>query len=523
MDTIEQSFGDPSAILHDTGILPPPTKHEEDSPLPLRSRSPSTLDEHKETHSHHTPTSQHSPPTVPSPARLPHRRFEGRSYVDAPPVPFFFHPPPPNTSPASNRSPASRTRRLSLSTSMAAGNLPTQHHLAHLSALPANERPSSILHSLLWHHLPSLISPRPIRRSFIRTTDTVIRATLAFVVAAVIAVQPWSTDVLAIPYLFAMFTAGTVRPTVGSTVFYIDSQGKGVLAAAVIDVVITAAQIQQLSSTSRIVVSELLLFVTSTLLAYYFHPPLSRRFSLACHALILILIANGNSNIYLPWQIFLCFGLSYVISFFLVLIPFPRLAKDELLDRYQQSLSVLSSVFVEIIASYLNTEPMYAALPHAHNRRQHDPRNAQPTTAPHSSSLSPTHRRSLSVSVLCSAPVVWSVTAQSQLDGVSKSLTEMRRLAGESEYESDLWSVRSTAVRLVQCHSIRPTAHSVLPALLLVVWQVLAVPQVDQRRLSHQGGRGQGGAAVLDLYQPAAHTDHTQVQYCPCRLRTLST
>ena len=150
----------------------------------------------------------------------------------------------------------------------------------------------------------------------------------------------------------------------GSTLYYIRTQGHGVFAAAVLDLIITAAQIQQLTSTTRIVVSELLLFVTSTLLAYYFHPPLSRRFSLACHTLILIQISNGATAIYLPLQIFLCFALSYLISFFLVLLPFPRLAKDELLDRYQQSVAVLSSVFTEVIASYLNTEPMYVSVAH---------------------------------------------------------------------------------------------------------------------------------------------------------------
>ena len=368
MDSI---IGDASELIQDPAILSPPTNHEQDSPLPLRSRSPSaTLDDSKQPASPDTKASPASqlfpPPTVPSPPGLPHRRFEGRSYVDAPPVPFFFHPPLPTTSFAHNRSPAaSRTRRMSAS--ITAADLPTAQHMARLSAPPAHEQPSSILRSLLCVHLPALVSPRPIRRSFVRTTDTVLRATLAFVVAAVIAVQWWSTEALAIPYLFAMFTAGTVRPTVGSTIYYVDSQAKGVLAAAVIDVIITAAQIQQLADTPRIVVSELLLFVTSTLLAYYFHPPLSRRFSLACHALILVLIANGNTNIYLPFQIFLCFALSHVISFFLVLLPFPRLAKDELLDRYQQSLSVLSTVFVEVISSYLNTEPMYATShPHPH-------------------------------------------------------------------------------------------------------------------------------------------------------------
>ena len=350
MDSADQSIRDPS-IEQEPGILPPPLRQEDDFPQAPRSRSPSA-DDNKD-----------APPAVPSPPRLPHRQFEGRSYVDAPPKPFFFHPPPAATSPSTNRSPA---------TPLSPGRFSTQHHIARLSALPAHERPSSIFHSLFCHHLPSLISPRPIRRSFIRTLDTVIRATLAFVVAAVIAVQPWSTEVLAIPYLFAMFTASTVRPTVGSTVFYIDSQGKGVLSAAVIDVIITAAQVQQLSSTPRIIVSEVLLFVTSTLLAYYFHPPLSRRFSLACHSLILILIADGNTAIYLPFQIFLCFGLSYLISLLLVLIPFPRLAKDELLDRYQQSLTVLSSVFEEIIASYLNTEPMYVPLKHIYYNPWHE-------------------------------------------------------------------------------------------------------------------------------------------------------
>ena len=39
--------------------------------------------------------------------------------------------------------------------------------------------------------------------------------------------------------------------------------------------------------------------------------------------------------------------------------------------------------------------------------------------------------------MLASAPVVWAVTANSQLDAVSKSLTEMRRLGAEIPYESD--------------------------------------------------------------------------------------
>ena len=186
-------------------------------------------------------------------------------------------PPPPSTTPASSSSPTppsfpslpSHTRRSSI-VRLEGANVHVNRNVTPSASTPQREKAASMCHDVLLHQLPSLLSPRPIRRAFARNLDNVVRGVLAFIVAATVAVQPWSTELLAVPYLAAMFTAGMVRPTVGSTLMYIDTQGKGVLAAAVLDVIIMAAQVPQLSSTSRILTVELLLFLTSTLLSYYF-------------------------------------------------------------------------------------------------------------------------------------------------------------------------------------------------------------------------------------------------------------
>ena len=359
-------------------------------------------------------TSPHSPDRTPVHHAPVHLRVPSNAAdsayidVDVYPSPSLNAAPPPSPQQVSSLSlpstslpvsafPATtsrRTRRSSI-TRLVQAAVYVHRNVPQTASSHSAETTRSIAHDVLVHQLPTLFSPRPIRRTFARNLDTVLRGTVTFIIAAVIAVQPWATDVLALPYLFAMFTAQVIRPTVGSTLIYIDTQGKGVLAAAVIDVIITGAQVSQLSSTPRIIVCELLLFSTSLLIAYYFHLPAARRFSLACHALTLVLVANGNQNVYLPFQIALNFMLSYIISLVLVSIPFPRLAKDELLDRYQQALLTLSQTLVGVVDAYLQVEPI--------------------------------------------APVVLHNKAQSALADVSKSLAIMRRLETEAAMESEVW------------------------------------------------------------------------------------
>ena len=314
-------------------------------------------------------------------------------------------PPRPNHAPTNHRQRESTTVPSALSQpvsrtasfAFAAADTNAKRNIPQLSQQHRHELGYTIL-SQLWHRwLPSLLSPRPSRHTFPRNLDNAVRALLAFTAASIIAVQGWAHSLLAVPYLFLIFAVVTVRPTVGATITQIDAQGKGVLAAVAIDMIITGSQVRTLSQTNRIIVVEVLLFVTSIGIAYYFHPPMSRRFSLAIHSLIMIQIAQGVDQVVLPLQILLCFVLAYGVSLVLVLLPFPRLASDELLDRYQQALLTLSEVFDEVVQCYLSTEPM--------------------------------------------APQVLHTQVTSQLEAVWKSLTVMRRLQNEMKMESKMWTL----------------------------------------------------------------------------------
>ena len=324
-----------------------------------------------------SPTSPSTPLWLPS-------HFSSIAHLEAPPPPIDLS----SSSTASrhpSRSSLSPQDNANLNVPQTAGS----HHC---------ETTSSILRDVLCHMLPSLLSPHPIRRTFARNLDLALRAAAAFAVAAVLATQSWSNDVLGVAYLLPVLAAIMIRPTVGSTVMGIDAQGKGVLLAMLVDLVVIGAQVGQLGSANRTVAVELILLFTCTFLAYFYVPPLARRFSLALHALIMIELAFGAASIYLPLQLLATFAISYGLCLTFTLVPFPRLAKDELLDRYQQALLSISEVFDELVAAYLETGPI--------------------------------------------APVVLSTTAQSQLNSVVKSLTIMRRLQAEVAWEGPLRMLR---------------------------------------------------------------------------------
>ena len=258
------------------------------------------------------------------------------------------------------------------------------------------ETTSSILRDVGCHQLPFLLSPRPIRRKFARNLDLALRTSASFAVAAVLAIQDWSTDVLGVAYLLPVLSIIVPRPTVGSTVSGIDSQGKGVALAMLLDIVIIATQVGSLGLTNRTIAVELILFFTCIFLGYFHTAPMARRFSLALHSLLMIQLAHDAAPIYLPLQVMFMFVLSYLISLIMTLLPFPRLAKDELLDRYQQVLQSISEVFEELVSAYCETSPI--------------------------------------------TPVVLSSTVQSQLNSIVKSLTVMRRLQAEVAWEAESFS-----------------------------------------------------------------------------------
>ena len=346
------------------------------------------------------PPSDHSgsPPSSSSRYDAAHHAYPPRhARIEPPPRPnytFTRHRRHTSDSLASTlNQPVSRTA--SFAFAAADGNV--KRNIPQLSQHHKHELAYTVLSQFYHRWLPALFSPAPIRHTFPRNLDNAVRALIAFIVAAVIAVQPWALNVLAIPYLFLVFAVVTVRTTVGATLTLIDQQGKGILAAVAVDMIVTGGQIRGLSQTNRIIAAEIIMFFTSIGLAYYFHPPLARRFALAIHALIMIEIALGVDQVILPLQILLCSVLAYAVSLLLVLLPFPRLARDELLDRYQQSLLTLSEVFSEMLQCYLSTEPI--------------------------------------------APQVLHTQVSSQLESVFKSLTVMRRLQGETRMESDFFSL----------------------------------------------------------------------------------
>ena len=303
--------------------------------------------------------------------------------------------PPPRLDAVFNRSPSHSS--LLSQKALAAADGTAKHHAPQLSGQHTHERPSTVLATFLNRWLPSLLSTRPVRHTFTRNLDNAIRGVVAFVVSAIIAVQPWALGVLAVPYLFPVFAVTTIRPTAGSSIAGLDLLLKGVGTAVVVDMIITGAQISRLTPVNRIIACEVVLFVTSIGMAYYFRPPVARRFALAIHALIVVQIALGVDQVVLPLQTLLGLVLACCVALVLITLPFPRLARDELLDRYQQSLLSLSNVFREIVRCYLSTEPM--------------------------------------------APQVLNTALAAQLDAVCKSLIAMRRLQTEAAMECSLYSL----------------------------------------------------------------------------------
>ena len=322
------------------------------------------------------------------------------------PQPHIEAPPPlnrPFTQLHPTNTPLRHATRRTAKSTLADADGNQSHNIPQLSEHRQHERASTVIATLFYRWLPTLFSARPIRHTFTRNLDNAIRGVISVAVAAVIAVHtPWSINVLSVPYLFVVVASVTLKTTVGGTLMTIDMQSKGVFAAVVLDTIIVAVRTATLSQTHRAIVVELLLFVTSIGLAYYFHPPLSRRFALGLHALLMIEIALGADQVLFPLKTFLNFVLAYCVALILMMLPFPRLARDELLDRYQQSLLTLSDVFDAVVQCYLSTEPI--------------------------------------------APQVLQSTGSSQLDRVFKSLTVMRRLKMETTMECSFFSLFPSSI-----------------------------------------------------------------------------
>ena len=271
-----------------------------------------------------TENADSSSPSAPStPQWLPHHR-PVTAVIEA--SPFLLTPRPPQ--------PGSP----SLPPTVASADVNAAVNVPQTASSHSTETAGSIAYDVVCHMLPSLCSPHPIRRSFARNLDLALRASVCFAVAAVLSVQSWSVHVLGVSYLLPVLCTAMIRPTVGNTIQGIDVQGKGVLLGMLLDVVIILTRVGSLGLTSRTIAVEVLLFFSTALLGYVYNPPAGRRFTLALHALVMIEVAFGVAYWYLPLQILASFAISYALCLLLTVVPLTRIAKDELLDRYQQAL-----------------------------------------------------------------------------------------------------------------------------------------------------------------------------------------
>lgn len=226
-----------------------------------------------------------------------------------------------------------------------------------------------------------------------------IKSTLSFLIAAVLTIQSFSLPMLAVPYLSIIFASASIKTSIGGTMIGIDSQLKGVLTSTMIDVVLLLIGVQNLTGNALILTVIFVLFGSSVILAYFFHAPGARRFALAMHAMTMVQMATVKSTpVYFPVQLLTNLVLGFALALVFSVLPFPpRLAQDELLDRFQLSIRTLSRCFSSVTRAYLSTEPI--------------------------------------------APHLLQSDAKGELEAVFLSLTEMRRLQGESLWECSLWQM----------------------------------------------------------------------------------
>ena len=118
-----------------------------------------------------------------------------------------------------------------------------------------------------------------------------------------------------------------------------------------VDTAILATGIVSLPIIPLVVAVETILFATTVIYCYLFHDLQKKRYVLSIHAVVLVQIANGDASLWFPAQLLCCMVLAAVGAVILVCLPYPRLASNEMLDRWRLSVSSISEAMTEALAA----------------------------------------------------------------------------------------------------------------------------------------------------------------------------
>ena len=199
---------------------------------------------------------------------------------------------------------------------------------------------------------------RPPRSFFARKLGTGIRTGLAFAVSATVASQPWAVQLLGNPSWYVVFSVLFIRDSVGSTVQLIDALYRCLTLTTLVDTAILATGISVLPTVPLVVAVESILLCTSFLYCYLFHDLQQKRYILSIHAVVMVQIANGDAALFFPAQLLCCMALAALGAVVLVCLPYPRLASNELLDRWRLTVSSLDDAMGECLQAVESGNPV---------------------------------------------------------------------------------------------------------------------------------------------------------------------
>ena len=205
--------------------------------------------------------------------------------------------------------------------------------------------------------LLSFVSPSTSRSFFARKAGTGIRTGVAFAVSATFASQPWASQLLGNPSWYVVFSVLFIRDSVGSTVQLIDSLYRCLTLTTLVDTAILATGIKTLSTVPLVVAVEAILFLTSLLYCYLFHDLNQKRYILSIHAVVLVQLVNDDAALFFPAQLLLCMTLAALGAIILVCLPYPRLASNELMERWRLAVSSLNEAMGEALSALESGNP----------------------------------------------------------------------------------------------------------------------------------------------------------------------
>ena len=216
---------------------------------------------------------------------------------------------------------------------------------------PSRPEASSFVGWVLGRVVLSFFSPNTSRSVFARKLGTGIRTGLAFAISGSLASRPWASQLLGNPSWYVVFSVLFIKDTVGGTIDLIDSLYRCLTLSTLVDTAILATGIGSLGTVPLVVTVEAVLFATTVLYCYLFHDLNQKRYILSIHAVVLVQLANRDAALFFPAQLLCCMALAAIGAVALICLPFPRLASNELLERWRLAVSSTSEAMGEALGA----------------------------------------------------------------------------------------------------------------------------------------------------------------------------